>query len=114
METNLAKKSCTDVKENTPLNDSDIATYKERLDIGWRVLEGKKLQRDFKFSDFKEALKFVNQVGEMADLQNHHPDIHLSYGEATVELTTHAAGGLTQNDFILAAKVDTLGRAETN
>jgi 4a-hydroxytetrahydrobiopterin dehydratase len=77
----------------------------------WEVRGGKVLARTFKFPDFRTALAFVDRVGALADAEDHHPDVHLSWGKAGVELTTHAAGGLTDNDFILAAKIDRLPSA---
>ena len=68
----------------------------------------KHIKRRFKFQDFKEALAFVNKVGEMAEAEAHHPDIHILYNRVELVLTTHATGGLSENDFILAAKIDEL------
>ncbi len=76
----------------------------------WKVEDGKKLKREFKFKDFKEALAFVNKIGETAEEESHHPDIELGWGRVAVELSTHAIGGLSVNDFILAAKIDKLSR----
>ncbi len=73
----------------------------------WKVApDQKKISRAFKFKDFKTALEFVNKIGALADEQGHHPDVLLSYGKVVVELSTHAVGGLTENDFIMAAKID--------
>lgn len=73
----------------------------------WHVEDdGKKIERKFKFKDFKEALAFVNQIGEIAESEGHHPDLELGWGKVKVELSTHAVGGLSVNDFILAAKID--------
>jgi len=76
---------------------------------GWTVLEGKKLSRDFRFPDFKTALDFVNRIGEVAEQQGHHPDIRLTWGAVGVETWTHDAGGMTEQDFLLAASIDQLG-----
>lgn len=75
----------------------------------WQVVKPKgidTLRREFKFKDFKEALNFVNKIGEIAEEEGHHPDIELGWGKVKVELSTHAIGGLSVNDFILAAKID--------
>lgn len=72
----------------------------------WKVKEGKKIERKFKFKNFKEALGFVDKIGEIAEHEGHHPDIKLGWGRVDVELSTHAIGGLSVNDFILAAKID--------
>ena len=73
------------------------------------VAGGKKIEKNFKFKDFTAALKFVNQVGELAEQEGHHPDINLyNWNQVKLTLSTHAIGGLSENDFILAAKVDQL------
>jgi 4a-hydroxytetrahydrobiopterin dehydratase len=74
----------------------------------WEIRGGKVLAREFRFPDFRTALAFAATVGVVAESEDHHPDLHLSWGRVLVEWTTHAAGGLTDNDFILAAKVDAL------
>jgi 4a-hydroxytetrahydrobiopterin dehydratase len=66
------------------------------------------LEREFKFDDFRQALDFVNEVGELAEEQGHHPDIYLSYGKVKIQLWTHKINGLHENDFIMAAKIDAL------
>lgn len=71
----------------------------------WTQIENK-IERVFKFADFKEAMVFVNKVAELAEKEGHHPDIHISYSKVTITLWTHAVGGLSLNDFILAAKID--------
>ena len=74
----------------------------------WEIVDGHHLRKKFKFADFRSALGFVNQVGEIAEAEGHHPDIVLGWGRAEITLWTHAAGGLTENDFIVAAKIDRL------
>lgn len=74
----------------------------------WEVVDGHQLRRAWKFPDFRSALTFVNRVGEVAEAEGHHPDIALGWGRVEITLSTHAAGGLTDNDFILAAKIDRL------
>lgn len=69
-------------------------------------MDGHHLRREFRFRNFREALDFVNRVGELAEEQGHHPDINLSWGRVGVEIFTHKINGLTESDFILAAKVD--------
>ena len=75
----------------------------------WRVEGDHHLIRQFPFADFVGALDFVNRVGEVAEAEDHHPDIHLAWGMVRVVIWTHAVDGLTENDFILAAKIDALG-----
>ena len=75
----------------------------------WAVIEDKKIEKDFKFKDFKEAITFVNKVGAIAEEENHHPDINLhNWNKVKITLSTHAIKGLSDNDFILAAKIDLL------
>ncbi len=72
----------------------------------WNVVNQHHLSRAFKFPDFRQALKFVNRVGELAEEQGHHPDILLAWGKAEITLWTHKVDGLTESDFIMAAKID--------
>jgi 4a-hydroxytetrahydrobiopterin dehydratase len=74
----------------------------------WKIVDGKKLARVFTFPDFQKGLDFVNRVGAIAEEQGHHPDVHLSWGRVEIETWTHDAGGLTEQDFLLASKVDRL------
>lgn len=86
------------------LTTAEIEKHLVRLD-GWQR-NGKKLTKKFKFANFIEALKFVNRVGKIAEAADHHPDITFGWGYAGFEITTHDAGGLTQNDFDLAKEID--------
>ena len=72
------------------------------------TLNADSIEREFKFNDFREAIAFVNNVADVADREDHHPDIHIYYNRVRLELSTHKIGGLSRNDFILAAKIDTL------
>jgi len=74
----------------------------------WKILSGRRISRTFTFPDFRAALAFVNQAGEIAEQQGHHPDILLSWGKAKVTLWTHKIDGLTESDFIMAAKIDAI------
>jgi 4a-hydroxytetrahydrobiopterin dehydratase len=76
----------------------------------WKLTaDGKRLRREWRAKDFATALDFFNRVGQIAEREDHHPDLHLTgYRQVAIELSTHAVGGLTENDFILAAKIDTL------
>ena len=74
---------------------------------GWELSsDGKKISRTFKFRDFKEAMGFAHKVGDIAEEEGHHPDMLVAWGKVIVELWTHATGGLSENDFIVAAKID--------
>ena len=85
-----------------------IKALMKQLPGKWKLKGKQQLERSFKFPDFKQALKFTNVVGRIAEKQGHHPDVFLSYGEVRIQLSTHSAGGLTENDFILAAKINGL------
>ena len=67
------------------------------------------ISKEFKFKDFKEAMGFTNKISDIAESEGHHPDLQISWGKVVVELTTHAIHGLSENDFILAAKIDKIG-----
>ena len=75
---------------------------------GWRVVDEHHLEKEYRFPDFRAALAFVNRLAEVAEQEFHHPDLHLAWGRVRVEIWTHDAGGLTENDFVLAAKADAL------
>jgi 4a-hydroxytetrahydrobiopterin dehydratase len=79
---------------------------------GWTVVDEHHLTKTYKFKDFAGPLAFVNEVGAIAEAEDHHPDLHLSWGKVAIELWTHKIGGLSESDFILAAKIDQIpGRA---
>ncbi len=78
---------------------------------GWEAIEkNTKIRKEFVFKDFAEAMRFVNKVAEVAEAENHHPDIHVHYRRVILELWTHAIGGLSENDFIVAAKADAINQ----
>lgn len=107
MKIELADKNCIE-KGAQRLKPGEIPSLKKQLS-GWKVLKGKLLEKAYEFPDFKKALAFTNKVGNLAEKQGHHPDIYLTYGGVRIQLLTHSAKGLTENDFILAAKIDRLG-----
>ena len=74
----------------------------------WKIVDGKKLARTYTFPDFQKGLDFVNRVGANAERQGHHPDVQLSWGKVVIETSTHDAGGLTEQDFLLASQIDHL------
>lgn len=105
--TDLAEQTCVPCKGGVPPMEAEEADrFLARLDEGWDVVETHHLERTYEFSDFAEALAFVNRMGEIAEEQGHHPDIHLSWGRVGVEIWTHKIDGLTESDFVLAAKFD--------
>lgn len=91
-----------------PLTPEEIEKYLPQIK-GWEIFDNKKVGRNFKFKDFKEALDFVNKVADLAESEGHHPDILIhGWNKVRIESTTHAIGGLSENDFILAAKIGKL------
>ena len=89
------------------MDDEAARVMLEHLE-GWSVVESVRLAKDYRFDDFRTALAFVNRVAEVAERERHHPDIELGWGRVRIELWTHASGGLTENDFILAAHADSV------
>jgi len=102
----FAQKHCIPCEAGTPPLDASAVTERARQIPEWSVVENKKLLREFKFKDFVEAMKFVNAVADVANAEGHHPDVYIFYNLVRLELSTHAIGGLSDNDFILAAKAD--------
>ncbi len=105
----LAKRSCEPCRSGVPpLTPDEMAPLRAELDPAWEVVRDHHLHREYKFKNFREALDFVNRVGEMAEEQGHHPDIALAWGKVGVEIWTHKIDGLHEADFVFAAKCDTL------
>lgn len=102
----LAKRDCVPCRGGVPpLTPAEIKPLLEQL-IGWEAVNDHHLRREYKFSNYGEAQKFVNKVSEIAEAQGHHPDICFGWGRAEVLIWTHKIDGLTESDFILAAKID--------
>ena len=115
MTEDLSKKKCIPCEGNIPAFDySEIHNYLKKVD-GWEVKKNENenyfLIKEFKFDNFKESQNFVNKVGEIAEIEGHHPDIFFGWGYAKINITTHAIEGLSENDFILAAKIDNITNA---
>jgi 4a-hydroxytetrahydrobiopterin dehydratase len=109
--TSLADKTCVPCRGGVPpLKGAQLSEILNQLPerSQWTVVDEHHLARTYKFPDFKTALAFVNHVGALAEEQGHHPDLLLAWGKVEVTLWTHAVGGLTESDFILAAKIDRL------
>lgn len=107
--TDLGGRHCVPCRVGQPpLEASAVDELAARLPAGWRVVEGHHLEKSFSFPDFRRALDFTVRVGAVAEREGHHPDVHLSWGRVTLEIWTHKIDGLTESDFILAAKVDGL------
>lgn len=105
---NLTDQKCVPCEGGVdPMTRSDAEAMLEFHLKGWAISpDTKNISKKYSFKDFKEALVFVNKVGEIAESEGHHPDIELGWGKVNITLTTHAIGGLSQNDFIVAAKID--------
>ncbi|QQR88604.1 MAG: 4a-hydroxytetrahydrobiopterin dehydratase [Myxococcales bacterium] len=105
----LAAQTCIPCKGGVPPLASEKAQeLLSQVDRHWRVIDNHHLERSFPFDDFKQALAFTNQVGQIAEEQGHHPDIYLAWALVKVQIWTHKIDGLTESDFILAAKIDTI------
>lgn len=111
MGSQLAKKSCVPCRGGVPpLEPAERDRLLDELGGGWKVREGHHLEKEFAFDDFRTALEFVNRVGAIAEEEDHHPDVFLSWGRVRLTIWTHAIDGLTESDFVLAAKADTVLR----
>lgn len=107
MNNELSEQSCMPCQDKeSHLNDQDRDKLYQQLPDGWEIVEDHHLEKNFRFKDFKESLEFVNRVGAIAEEQGHHPDIYLTYGKVGIKIWTHKIDGLTENDFIFAAKVE--------
>ncbi len=104
----LAEKTCVPCRGGVPPLQGEELQKLARQVEGWQVVEEHHLAKTYKFADFRSALAFVNKVGELAEAQGHHPDIYLAWGKAEIKIWTHKIDGLTESDFILAAKIDKL------
>ena len=105
----LSSKQCVPCRGGVPpLSAEEYEPLLEELDAGWEVVAGHHLRKEIRFKDFKEALDFVVRLGALAEEEGHHPDIHLAWGRVVVTIWTHKIDGLTESDFILAAKTERL------
>jgi 4a-hydroxytetrahydrobiopterin dehydratase len=105
----LAGKECLPCKgEVPPLKGENLKALKEKLGSDWRVVNDHHLEKEFTFKNFRDALAFTNRVGDLAEGQGHHPDIYLAWGKVRVTVWTHKIDGLTESDFVLAAKIEKL------
>jgi len=91
-----------------PLGEDEARQYHEELGDDWHRVGTSRLEKEYRFIDFVEAMQFANRIGDLAEAEGHHPDLLVGWGRVKVYLWTHAADGLTKNDFILAAKISEL------
>lgn len=109
MATELAKKNCVPCRGGvSPLTAEQIKPLHQQLNPGWEVVDNHHLRKTYEYPDFACGLSFVNRIGAMAEEQGHHPDIYLAWGKVRVEIWTHKINGLTESDFIFAARTDAL------
>ncbi len=103
----LAAKQCVPCKGGVPpLEGEKLQSLASQLGQGWRVENAHHLEKEYRFKNFREAFEFTKRVAEMAEEQNHHPDIYLAWGKVRLTVWTHKIDGLTESDFIFAAKAD--------
>jgi 4a-hydroxytetrahydrobiopterin dehydratase len=105
----LARRACVPCRGGVPpLQGPALRALHRKLGNDWKVVRAHQLEKEFTFPDFKQALAFTNRVGRLAERQGHHPDIHLAWGRVKVTTWTHKIDGLTENDFVLAARIEGL------
>lgn len=105
----LASKQCVPCRGGVPpLRGDELRALHAELGSDWQVVDEHHLEREYRFDDFRQALDFTVRVGEMAEEQGHHPDIYLAWGKVKLTIWTHKIDGLTESDFVFAAKADAL------
>ena len=105
----LTKKKCIPCEGGIPpLNEKEIAEYKKLISEDWKVSKENKISKEFFFVNYKHTIDFVNKVANLAEEEGHHPVMMVFYGRVVIELWTHAINGLSENDFIMASKIDKL------
>lgn len=115
MPSELASKSCVPCRGGVPsLTGKSLSGLLQKLGGSWRVVDEHHLENEYSFPDFRSALEFTNRVADVAETEGHHPDIHLAWGKVRLQIWTHAIDGLTESDFVLAAKADVQYRPETD
>lgn len=111
----LASGKCVPCRGGVPpLQGEALASLMTALGNGWKLVENHHLEKEYKFRNFLEALAFTNRVGNLAEAEGHHPDIHLAWGKVRLQVWTHKINGLTESDFVFAAKTDMLPVPATN
>ena len=103
----LAEGTCLPCRGGVPpLKGEELDALQEKLGNGWQIINEHHLEKEYIFADFRQALDFTVKVGEVAEIQGHHPDIYLAWGKVKLTIWTHKIDGLTKSDFIFAAKAD--------
>lgn len=105
----LSTKKCIPCEGGIPpLNEKEIKEYKKLISVDWKVSDNNKITREFFFVSYRHTMDFVNKVADLAEEEGHHPVLHIYFGRLVADLWTHSINGLSENDFILAAKIDKL------
>jgi 4a-hydroxytetrahydrobiopterin dehydratase len=105
----LSKKKCIPCEGGIPpLTQKEISEYLKDISDNWKVIDNNKITREFFFVSYRHTIDFVNKVADLAEMEGHHPVVHVYFGRAVLELWTHSINGLSENDFILASKIDKL------
>jgi 4a-hydroxytetrahydrobiopterin dehydratase len=103
----LSKKKCVPCEGGIPpLNEKEISGYKKQISAEWKVIKNSKISKEYFFVSYRHTIDFVNKVADIAEEEGHHPVLHVYFGRIEIELWTHSVNGLSENDFILAAKID--------
>lgn len=106
---NLSKKKCIPCEGGiAPLDQQEVAEYKKHIKDDWKVTNNNKISKELLFVKYKHAIEFVNKAADLAEEEGHHPVMHVYFGKVIIELWTHAINGLSENDFIMASKIDEL------
>ena len=109
--TELSRQHCEACNALTPtLHRDEVEALRGELDPGWTVVDGRRLRRHLEFPDFRSAFATASAIAGLAEQEGHHPELCLGWGRLDIDITTHAINGLSRNDFILAAKIDSLPR----
>jgi 4a-hydroxytetrahydrobiopterin dehydratase len=105
----LGEKKCVPCEGDVPpLGEKEIKELRVHIKSDWEVMDNKKLSKEYAFVNYKHTIDFVNKVAQLAENEGHHPVMHVFYGRVVIELWTHAIDGLSENDFIMAYKIDKL------
>jgi 4a-hydroxytetrahydrobiopterin dehydratase len=103
----LKYRNCVPITAGTePLKNTEINSYLSQLSPGWQQIENRQIRKEFPFQNFKKAMTFAQVIALIAEKEKHHPDLCISYHKVDINLSTHSIGGLSENDFIMAAKFE--------